>query len=313
MSEPFNAVPTRLADETQPGQPAFLAGAVHRNTDVDGVQIHSVSSGSGPDVVLVAGWPQWWWTWRHVMSALAPNFTVHAVDLRGQGASDKPRTGYDTPTVAAELHRWIELKGINRFVLVGHDVGAWVSYAYANAFRERLVGLVLLDALIPGLDAPRGGFLDDASNTKQFQFSFNRLPELPETLIRGHESEFMTWLFKYKSAKPERISDEVVEAFADGLRDREALRAGFDYYRALPITTAYGVENANQKLSMPVLTIGAGAGVGLGLRRQLATHTDDAEDATIEDCGHFLSEERPNEVARALEPFLNRVLTANDA
>jgi pimeloyl-ACP methyl ester carboxylesterase len=281
---------------------------VHSDTLVDGVRLHSVKTGSGPAVDFIAGWPQWWWTWRHVMAALAPRFTVYALDLRGQGASDKPVSGYDTAAVAAEVEHWAQLNDLRRFVLVGHDVGAWVAFAYASSFPRRLAGLALLDALVPGLGAATAGLPDDAINKKQFQFSFNRLPDLPEMLIRGREREFIAWLVKHKSKYPDKIGEDVIDAMADALRDAETLRAGFEFYRALPASAAHTQGFTEQRLEMPVLTIGAGAGVGSALQEQLALRASDLEDATIEESGHYLSEETPNELIAGLRPFLDRAL-----
>jgi len=81
----------------------------HRTASVNGIQLHYVIGGHGNPVVLLHGWPETWYEWRHVMPALSKNYTVIAADLQGLGDSSKPPTGYDGKTVAEDIH---ELTGV---------------------------------------------------------------------------------------------------------------------------------------------------------------------------------------------------------
>ena len=104
----------------------------HRYLRVEGQRIHCVVAGSGEPVLLVPGWPQTWYAWRHVMQALAAQgFMAIAVDPPGLGDSDRPEQGYDTGSVARTLHQVMAQLGFNRYHLVGHDVGMWIAYALA--------------------------------------------------------------------------------------------------------------------------------------------------------------------------------------
>src|ERR687884_151702 len=103
----------------------------HHMASVNGIQLHYVIGGHGDPVVLIHGWPQTWYGWRHVMSALAKNYTVVAPDLRGLGDSSKPVTGYDDKTLAEDIHQLVTKLGFKRIDLVGHDIGSQVAYSYA--------------------------------------------------------------------------------------------------------------------------------------------------------------------------------------
>ena len=115
-----------------------LAGFTHRWVDAGGVRLHAVEGGrpGGPAVVLLAGFPQTWWAWRKVMPALADRFHVIAIDLPGQGHSERPERGYDTHTVAAHVHAAVKALGVSTYWLVAHDIGAWVAFSLALTHRE---------------------------------------------------------------------------------------------------------------------------------------------------------------------------------
>jgi hypothetical protein len=125
----------------------------HHMTSVNGgVQIHYVIGGHGGDpVVLLHGWPQTWYEWRHVMPSLAKNYTVIVPDLRGLGDSSKPLTGYDGKTVAEDIHQLVSQLGFKQIFLVGHDFGVQVAYSYAAAHPNEVGRLVILDVPIPGI------------------------------------------------------------------------------------------------------------------------------------------------------------------
>src|ERR687897_3740850 len=105
----------------------------HHMATVNGIQMHYVMGGQGDPVVLLHGWPQSWYEWRHIMPALAENYTVIAPDLRGFGDSSKPTTGYDGNTTAEDVYQLVSQLGFSEIFLVGHDVGVQTAYSYAAA------------------------------------------------------------------------------------------------------------------------------------------------------------------------------------
>lgn len=134
-----------------------LAGFTHRWVDAGGVRLHAVEGGQpdGPAVVLLAGFPQTWWAWRKVMPNLADRFHVIAIDLPGQGHSERPDISYDTHTVAAHVHAAVQALGVSAYWLVAHDIGAWVAFSLTLKFQSQLRGLALLDSRHPGHHTPR--------------------------------------------------------------------------------------------------------------------------------------------------------------
>jgi pimeloyl-ACP methyl ester carboxylesterase len=111
----------------------------HRMVDANGSRFHVVEAGSGPLVMLLHGFPEFWWTWRHQIPPLADaGYRVAAVDLRGYGASDKPPRGYDGYTLAADVAALIRSLGERDAAVVGHDWGGHLAWTTA-AFHPRMV------------------------------------------------------------------------------------------------------------------------------------------------------------------------------
>ena len=111
----------------------------HRDISANGIRLHAVEAGSGPLVVLLHGFPGFWWSWRHQLTALAgAGFRAVACDLRGYGASDKPPRGYDPMTAAADVAGLVRALGEEHAVLVGQDWGAHIAWTTA-ALHPRVV------------------------------------------------------------------------------------------------------------------------------------------------------------------------------
>jgi pimeloyl-ACP methyl ester carboxylesterase len=127
----------------------------HRYANLKGVRIHFVTTGQGAPVVLLHGWPQTWYEWRHLMPLLADKFALVAPDLRGLGDSSRPISGYDKKTVANDVWQLMhDHLGHGRFAVVGHDWGAPVAFRLAADHPAEVTHLTLLDVPVPG-DQPR--------------------------------------------------------------------------------------------------------------------------------------------------------------
>jgi pimeloyl-ACP methyl ester carboxylesterase len=115
----------------------------HRDINANGIGFHIAEAGTGPLVLLLHGFPEFWWSWRHQLAALAEaGYHAVAPDLRGYGASDKPPRGYDAPTLAADVAGMVRALGERDAVVVGHDWGghlAWSVAALHPAVVRRLL------------------------------------------------------------------------------------------------------------------------------------------------------------------------------
>ena len=267
----------------------------HHTATVNGIQMHYVMGGQGDPVVLVHGWPQTWYEWRHVMPALAKNYTVIAPDLRGLGESSKPISGYDGKTTAEDIHQLVTKLGFNDIFLVGHDFGVQVAYSYAAAHPNETKRLVILDVPVAGI-GPGGNI------TGLWWAQFHNVRDIPEMLVAGHEREYLTWFYRY-SCNPAAITEEDIDEYVSHYSSPGGMRAGFEYYRALSDDIKQNKEYSMVKLPMPVLVLGGECSFGdaaLDSMRLLAT---DVRGSVIPNTGHWIPEERPEFLADQLFKF----------
>ncbi|MGN8185421.1 alpha/beta fold hydrolase [Burkholderia sp. 22088] len=283
---------------------ADAQGFAHQYVRIDGQRIHCVTAGAGTPVLLIPGWPQTWYAWRHVMQALAARgFMAVAVDPPGTGYSDRPHAGYDTGHTAATLHRVIAQLGFDVYQVAGHDVGMWVAYALASDRPDAVKSLALTEAVIPGLAPAPSIFAPPEENIFLWHFMFNQLADLPETLIAGRERAYLEFMFNRWSFRRDRVA---VDVYIDAYAAPGGLRGGFSYYRAIPETIRQNQARAQRKLTMPVLAIGAEHATGDAPLVTMRDNATDLQGAVVPACGHFIMEEAPDAFIGHLLPFLER-------
>jgi pimeloyl-ACP methyl ester carboxylesterase len=279
----------------------------HMATVNNGTQIHYVMGGQGDPVVLLHGWPETWYAWRHVMPALAQNYTVIAPDLRGLGDSSKPPTGYDGKTVAEDIHQLVTQLGFNTIFLVGHDIGTWVAYPYAAENPTEVEKLVIMEVPPPGFWPPPVPL--------PWWFSFHQTPDVPEALVQGKETEYLSWFYHNLAYNPAAITQEDINEYVSRYSAPGGMRAGFEYYRAFPEDAIQNQNYSQTELPMPVLALGAGyipAFGGISNPTAVLGMQQSAENVTgiiVPNSGHFIAEEQPQFVINQLSDFFGRNTT----
>jgi pimeloyl-ACP methyl ester carboxylesterase len=270
--------------------------------------VHAYAGGEGTPIVLIPGWPQTADAYFEIFPSLSKNHEVWVLDPPGLGTSAPSSTGYDTQNISRLLSQAIDTVLSQPYHLIGHDVGAWIAYAWAAQFPNRIKSLTVLDSAIPGL-APKASFpLPDEVNLKMWQFSFNRLPDLPEILTKGKEKELLDWLFDHKATHPKRITETKRKLYAEAYSRDGAMSQGFAYYRAVTVSAGQNIEfSENEKLKMPILTMGGDGAVGGALKSTMDALAEDISGEVIKDCGHFIMEEQPEIVSKFLLEFLEKV------
>jgi pimeloyl-ACP methyl ester carboxylesterase len=287
--------------------PPAPAGFAHRFATVNGLRFHYVAGGAGDGtpVVLLAGFPESWYAWRKVMPALGRTHRVIAIDLPGQGDSDRPLDGYDTRTVAGRVHDLVAHLGLTRYALVAHDVGAWVAFPYAHMFGEEVSALAVLDAGIPGVTLP--DMLPSAPDKawKTWHFAFHAVADLPEALIAGRERTYLEWFFRSKTADPTCYDEATIAEYLRVFCAPGGVRAGLAFYRAAARSAEQNRAFAGERrLAMPILGLSADKGSIPDIAASLSPFAANVRGRTIAHCGHFQPEEQPDAVADALLGFL---------
>jgi pimeloyl-ACP methyl ester carboxylesterase len=314
-----------MTDQRPPDQPApasrpiaapsfsraepTLPGFEHRFQIVDGIRLHYVQGGrrDGETVVLLAGFPESWYAWRRVMPLLAADYQIVAVDLPGQGDSDRPAGGYDTRTLAGRVHGLLAALGVGRYCIAAHDVGAWVAYPYAALFGDEVRRLAVLDGGVPGVTLPDTLPTAPDRAWKTWHFAFHTVADLPELLISGREREYVTWLLRRKAADPQSFADADIDEYVRVIRQDGGLRAGLAFYRAFAESAEQNRVLAGRgKLTVPVLALGADQGSIADMVTPFRAVAEDVTGGTIGHCGHFVPEEQPAAVAAELLAFFGR-------
>jgi pimeloyl-ACP methyl ester carboxylesterase len=279
----------------------------HHMATVNGIQMHYVMGGQGDPVVLVHGWPQSWYEWRHIMPALAKNYTVVVPDIRGLGDSSRPLTGYDGKTTAEDIYQLISKLGFDKIFIVGHDVGAQTAFSVAAGYPHNVSKLVIMDFPFPGFLPPEFG------ENGPWWFAFHQTPNLPEVLVEGKEREYISWFLKGLAYNPSAITEEDIDVFASHDKAPGTMRAGFEYFRAFPVDAEQNKETAKAPITMPVLVLGGDIYPALGgdlpgnfALSSIQSLASNVTGITVPFSGHWIPEEQPEFTTQQLATFFNK-------
>lgn len=273
---------------------------VHR-IPTNSIELSATIAGSGPALVLLHGWPHTRRVWDAVLPVLIRTHRVIAPDLRGIGASSRPPTGYDAATIAADIVGLLDAFDISTASVAAVDASVPAAFLLGMHHAQRVDRLVLMESML----APLPGAEEFLAAGPPWWFGFHAVPGLAETVLRGHEADYINWFLNSGTSRSERIPAELREHFVHAYTGTEALRGGFSYYRAMPESDRQvAAAVTTDRLRIPTLALGAGS-VGPALSRQLAPVTDSLTDHMIPDCGHIVPLDRPEALLAHMLPFLD--------
>ncbi|WP_418178922.1 alpha/beta fold hydrolase [Aliarcobacter lanthieri] len=270
---------------------------MQKSTNIDEICISYNIEGQGETIILLHGWPQTSYMWRKITPVLSKKFRVITLDLPGLGNSSVAKS-YDTKNIATILNEFIKKLKIEKFHLVGHDIGAWVATTYCIYFKESLKSLTIIDAGIPGL-IPDELFCLGNTN-KIWQFFFHSVEKIPEFLVKGREKEYISWYFNKKSYIKDAINEEDIQNYYLAYKDK--MKNGFEYYR-------YFQESAKQnkvltsKLDIKILAIGGEFALKEQVGVAMQKISNQVTTKVMENCGHYISEEQPEKLTKILIDF----------
>ncbi|WP_049558420.1 alpha/beta fold hydrolase [Nonomuraea sp. SBT364] len=281
-----------------------------RVTVADGVALNVAVGGSGSPIVLLHGFPQTHLMWRHVAADLAADHTVICPDLRGYGDSDKPAdpagTAYAKRTMAADVVALARALGHDRFALAGHDRGALVAVRAGLDHPDAITHLAFLDALptLDTWDVMRGA----SAAVGWHLYLMAQPPGLPERLISACADAFFGHFLDVWTADPDAIPAPVRAAYLKA--SREAVPSIVADYRAsagIDLDHDRADRAAGNRLRVPVTVLQQdwGAALGYDAAALWRAWAPDLTHRTVT-CGHFMAEEAPAEVVKALRTLLAR-------
>jgi pimeloyl-ACP methyl ester carboxylesterase len=284
-----------------------LKNVTHGMADLEpGLRLHYVTAGEGArTIVLLHGFPQTWWQWHRVIPGLVEDgFRVVAPDHRGAGHSSRPAGGYDKKTMAGDLHgllrRHLRIEG--PLVLVGHDIGLMIAYAYAQAYRGEVSRLVVVDAPLPGTAV----FDRLRADPRVWHFAFHGARDVAEMLVSGREREYLQAFFNARIFDPSAIRAADLEIYTSAYAAPGAMRAGFELYRAFDrdADDNRGGLTRNGKLTIPVLAVGGATSTSGPLVEEMMREVaGDVAGLRVPETAHWVAEENPRAFVDALLEF----------
>jgi pimeloyl-ACP methyl ester carboxylesterase len=278
----------------------MVDGFTSEFAEVNGTRLHYVIGGRGEPLVLLPGWPRTWFQFHKIMPALAEHRRVIAVDLRGMGESDKPAAGYDKKNMARDVYELVRALGYEKVDIAGEDIGSMVAYSFAANHPEATRRIALWEAGHPTdlfYDLPM--LARPGEPGAPWVFAFNQLDELPEHVLEGRFRYVVDSMIDAQATDPEAFSEEARAVYAAAYDTPDAIRAGNGWYKAF----AQDIADARDypKLTMPVLALGGRFYPFVPLL--LEGRATDVRFVEFEGAGHYLAEERPDDLVKELTEF----------
>ena len=282
----------------------------HHFVETNRIRLHCVTQGEGDLVILLHGFPEFWYSWRYQIPALARYFKVVVPDLRGYNDSDKPASGYDLDTLSADIRGLISNLGYTRAHIVGHDWGGAIAWHLAQKFPQYLNRLAILNAAHPDrlVQELAGNF--DQLRRSWFVFAF-QIPGLPEWLIQQNLKDFVKRLFRETAIRQTPFTAEATKLYQQALEKPGAIAAALNYYRQmlLPQNWMSNWGRSPDLITVPTLVLWSEEDSFLsrrlieGLDRLIAAPF---KLQLVPECGHWIQQEAPQTVNRELLNFLRQ-------
>ncbi len=290
--------------------PNSISAWTHEFSVTNRVRLHYVTQGTGELVVLLHGFPEFWYSWRFQIPVLAHNFKVVVPDLRGFNDSEKPQNGYDIDTLAQDVAGLIQGLGYQRAHLVGHDCGGMIAWNMANRFPGMIQSLSLLKA-----PHPQRKLRDMSGSLEQLLKNWHMLafqvPGLSEALIRLNLPDFVKGFFQDQAVRKAAFSSDVLQIYQAALEKKGAIASALNYYRQFldPQALISKLSASSEPIDVPTLVLWGeddqlmSPKLGKGLERLIQAPF---KLKVIPDCGHWIQQEVPRLVNSELLNFLQR-------
>ncbi|MEH2012972.1 alpha/beta fold hydrolase [Nostoc sp.] len=276
----------------------------HEYITTNGVKLHYVTQGEGPLMLMLHGFPEFWYSWRHQIPEFAQDFKVVALDLRGYNDSDKPteQSAYVMHEFIQDVEGVIKALGYQKCVLVGHDWGGAIAWNFAYAHPQMVEQLIILNLPHPAKFAQ--GLRTPQQLLRSYYMFIFQLPWLPELLLQSSDYQAIETAFKGTAVNKSAFTKADIDAYKNAAAKRGALTAMLNYYRNIfqqrMLNPSWGV------LEVPTLMIWGENDTALGkeLTYDTAAYVRDFQIKYIPNCGHWVQQEQPELVNQYMREFL---------
>ncbi len=277
----------------------------HDSMITNGLRLHYVTQGEGSLMLMLHGFPEFWYSWKHQIPEFAQDHKVVAVDLRGYNQSDKPTEpeAYRMRELLQDVRGIVLGLGYERCTLVGHDWGGAIAWTFADSYPELVERLIVLNfphpaKLLAGLKTPQ-------QQLRSWYILFFQLPWLPEFVLQVDNYRLIGEIFKGTASNEIAFPPADLEAYKQAAAQPGALTAMLNYYRANIMQPAWD-NRAWRVLDMPILMIWGEADQALGKELTYGTELY-ASNLTVRylpEASHWVQQEQPQRVNHYMREFL---------
>jgi pimeloyl-ACP methyl ester carboxylesterase len=280
-------------------------GVEHRTVEARGLQMHVAEAGEGDPMLMLHGWPQHWYEWRHLVPTLSRRYRVICPDLRGFGWTDAPPAGYEKENLASDVLALLDALRLERVKLVGHDWGGWVGFLMCLREPERIERYLALNILPPFAPIEPRGVLSVWRFWYQWVIAAPGLGEWTVRQVVGGNP-----VFRWVGAGARVWNDEEREIFLGQLREPERARATVQYYRSFQVREIPPLIRGRyrrQRLRTPTRILFGTDDNAMDPRPLDASrrYADDMRVELVPGVGHFIADERPDLVLDRAMSFFN--------
>ena len=279
----------------KPFPPIFHTQEVQTN----GAIIHVRVGGKGPAVVLLHGFGDTGDMWEPLAANLARDHTVVVPDLRGLGLSSHPEAGYEKLNQAADVRGVLTQLGIDHAVIVGHDIGTMVAYAYARRYPDKTDRLVVMDAPVPGVPPW------DQIVRSPLLWHFDLGGPDMERLVAGRERIYLDRFWNDFAGDPAKVDESTREHYAELYAKPGTMHSAFAQFRSIRQDAEDNKAALSPKLSMPVLAMGGAKSFGVNEAVVMRNAATNVTELVVPNAGHWLMEEAPDVTVAAVRNFID--------
>jgi pimeloyl-ACP methyl ester carboxylesterase len=285
---------------------ATISAVTHHQAEINGARLHYVTAGtSGSPILLVHGWPETWWAFRHLIPLLARRHRVIALDLRGFGDSSAADADYSQQTSADDLHHLVDHLGLGAVHLLAQDISGGVAFRFAASRPDEVLSLTAVESSLAGFGLEA---LADVNAHGSWHVGFLGAAGIPSMLLPGHERELLAdWAFPLMNGSKGAILPEDLDEFIRSYSRPHAWRGTEGLYGSLfadkGATRALAESNP---IRVPVLAVdGAHRPFTEQSFRPVAAGAFTA--THVDGVGHLVAQEAPHALATVMLDFIARV------
>ena len=284
-----------------------IAALQHGFIKTNGINLHYVSQGEGKLMLMLHGFPEFWYSWRHQITEFARDYHVVAIDMRGYNDSDKPKavSAYKMSELLADVEGVISNLGYEDCILVAHDWGGAIAWNFAYEYPAMVEKLIVMNLPHPAK------FIDGLKTWQQLRKSWYifwfQLPLLPELIFKANNYRAIASALMNTASDKSTFSPEDLAAYRDAAAKSGALTAMINYYRAnFKLARDRSVNNWGV-LNISTLMIWGEKDVYLGKELTYGTdvYVSDLKIKYIPNCSHWVQQEQPKLVNQYMRSFLN--------